>query len=105
MLTKAAMSYHQAGLCVLPARRAEKRPAVGAWRRYRQTRPTEAELLAWMTNPRSNPDAICILGGAVSGNVEAIDFDAGGELFAAWWEHLPPGLRDHLVVEITPSGG
>src|SRR5690606_34453199 len=102
MLTEAAMSYHRAGLCVLPARRAEKRPAVGAWKRYRQTRPTEAELSAWMAN---NPDAICILCGAVSGNTEIIDFDAGGELFSAWWNRIPTDLHDRLVVEVTPSGG
>jgi hypothetical protein len=102
MLTEAAMSYHRAGLCVLPARRAEKRPAVGAWKRYRQTRPTEAELSAWMAN---NPDAICILCGAASGNAEIIDFDAGGELFSAWWERLPVEVRERLVIETTPSGG
>jgi len=102
MLTETAMSYHRAGLCVLPARRAEKRPAVGAWKRYRRTRPTEAELSAWMAN---NPDAICILCGAVSGNTEIIDFDAGGELFSAWWNRIPADLHDRLVVEVTPSGG
>ncbi len=105
MLTQAAMSYHRAGLCVLPAKRAEKRPAVGAWKRYRQTRPTEAELSAWMANPRNKPDAICIVCGAVSGNAEIIDFDAGGELFPAWWEQLPVELRERLVIETTPSGG
>ena len=33
-----------AELCVLPARRAEKRPAVGRWKQYQTRRPTEAEL-------------------------------------------------------------
>jgi hypothetical protein len=102
MLTEAAMSYYRAGLCVLPARRAEKRPAIGAWKRYRQSRPTEAELSAWLAN---NPDAICIVTGAVSGDTEIIDFDAGGELFSAWWERLPVALRERLVIETTPSGG
>jgi len=105
MLTEAAMSYHRAGLCVLPARRAEKRPAVGAWKRYRQARPTDAELSAWLANPRNAPDAICIVTGAVSGNTEIIDFDAGGALFAAWWERLPVELRERLVIETTPSDG
>ncbi|MEX2389162.1 MAG: bifunctional DNA primase/polymerase, partial [Phycisphaeraceae bacterium] len=97
-----AKQYLDAGLCVLPARRAEKRPTVGAWKQYQKRRPTEAELSAWMAN---DPDAICILCGSVSDNAEIIDFDAGGELFSAWWERLPAGLRDRLVVEITPSGG
>jgi len=102
MLADAAMSYRSAGLCVLPAKRAEKRPAIGAWKRYRQTPPTEAEMSAWFANEQ---DAICILCGAVSGNTEIIDFDAGGEMFAAWWDRVPAELRERLVVEITPSGG
>jgi len=102
MLADAAMSYRSAGLCVLPAKRAEKRPAVGTWKRYQKRLPSEAELSAWMAN---NPDAVCILCGTVSGNVEIIDFDAGGELFATWWDRVPADLRERLVVEITPSGG
>ncbi len=102
MLSEAAMSCHRAGLCVLPARRIEKRPAVGVWKRYRQSRPTDAELSAWLAN---GPDAICIVTGAVSGNAEIIDFDAGGELFPTWWERLPVELRERLVIETTPSGG
>jgi hypothetical protein len=101
-LLEAAILYQQAGLSVLPARRAEKRPAVGSWKQYRQRPPTEAEVSAWFAN---NPDALCILCGRASGNTEIIDFDAGGELFAAWWKRIPPGLRDKLVVEGTPSGG
>ncbi len=101
-MREAAESYLNAGLCVLPARRCEKRPAVGSWKRYQQRLPTAAELSAWLSN---NHDAICILCGAVSGNVEIIDFDAGGERFSAWCERISPALRDRLVVETTPSGG
>lgn len=102
MLTNAANSYLDAGLCVLPARRPQKRPAVRSWKQYQQRLSTTAELSAWMAN---DPDAICILCGAISGNLEMIDFDAGGECFSSWWDRLPPELRDRLVVEITPSGG
>jgi hypothetical protein len=59
-------------------------------------------LSAWLAN---TPDAICILCGQASGNVEIIDFDAGGELFSAWWQRIPADLRERLVVERTPSGG
>ncbi len=102
ILHHAAADYLDAGLCVLPARRTEKRPAVGSWKRYQSTLPTPAELSAWMAG---GPDAICILCGAVSSNLEMIDFDAGGERFAAWWDRIPPPLRERLVIEKTPAHG
>ena len=102
MFADAAMSYHGAGLCVLPARRADKRPAVGSWKQYQQRLPTNAEVSAWFANGH---DAICIVCGAVSGNNEIIDFDAGGDRFMAWWERIPAELRERLGVETTPSGG
>ena len=101
----AAQAYLAAGLCALPAIRAEKRPAIGRWKQYQTRLPTPAELSAWLANPRNNADAVCLLCGRVSGNVEAIDFDAGGELFPAWWDRVPAELRERLVVECTPSGG
>jgi len=101
-IAQAAKAYAAAGLCVLPAKRAEKRPAVGAWKQYRDRLPTEAEVSAWFANQQ---DALCILCGHASHQMEMIDFDAGGELFSAWWERIPAGLRDRLVVETTPSGG
>ena len=101
-ITDAAPAYLSAGLCALSAIRAEKRPAVGRWKQYQTRMPTPAELSAWLAG---NPDAVCILCGRASGNIEAIDFDAGGELFSAWWDRVPADLRDRLVIEITPSGG
>jgi len=101
-LQRAATDYLAAGLCVLPARRAEKRPAVGRWKQYRKRLPTEAELSAWLTN---DPDAICIVCGRVSGNSEMIDFDAGGELFDVWAARIPPDLLARLVIETTQHDG
>jgi len=104
-ITEAAYAYLAAGLCVLPAMRAEKRPAVGPWKRYRKRMPTEAELSAWFAN---GPDAVCILCGRASDNLEIIDFDAGGELFDAWSDKVQataPGLIEKLVVQTTQSGG
>ncbi len=105
-LREAANLYHRAGLAVLPARRAEKRPAIGAWKEYRQRPPTEAEVSAWFANTQ---DALCILCGRVSGSgsggLEIIDFDAGGERFEAWRQRTPADLLARLVIERTPSGG
>jgi len=101
-LHRAAADYLAAGLCVLPAIRTEKRPAVGQWKCYRERLPTEAELTAWFANGQ---DAVCILCGGISGHAEMIDFDAGGELFDAWAKRIPPDLLAKLAVETTQRGG
>jgi hypothetical protein len=104
-LEAAAQAYLAAGLCVLPARRAQKRPAVGRWKRYQKRPPTEAELSAWLAN---HPDAVCILCGQASGNAEILDFDARGELFDRWCAKVrtaAPGLLERLVLSRTQSDG
>ena len=104
-MKQAAQGYLDAGLCVLPARRAEKRPAVGAWRQYQRRLPTQAEIDAWFAN---DPDALCIVSGAVSGNNELIDFDRRAELFDAWCDKVraaAPGLLERLVISKTQNDG
>jgi len=101
-LADAVKAYLAAGLCILPAKRAEKRPAVGRWKQYNERLPTDTELSAWMDN---SPDAVCIVCGQISGNLEIIDFDAGGAAFESWYDLIDSGLRDRLVIEQTPSGG
>ena len=101
----AAQAYIDAGLCALPASRADKFPTVGLWNPYQKRMPTEAELSAWFAN---NPDAICIVCGKISGNAEMMDFDFGGELFDPWCDRVraaAPGLLDKLVIESTQSDG
>ena len=80
VIAQAVTSYLKAGLCVLPAILDEKRPAVGSWKAYQQCLPSEAQVAQWF----ATATACCLLTGAVSGNLEMIDFDAGGALFAAW---------------------
>ena len=104
-IADAARAYLSAGLCVLPAKRAEKRPAVGRWKQYQKRLPTEAELSAWLAN---NPDAVCILCGQASGNAEILDFDARGELFDRWCAKVrtaAPDLLERLVLSRTQSDG
>lgn len=99
-----ATSYLRAGLCVLPANLAEKRPALPAWKQYQRRLPTERQVTAWF----ADGPPVCVLAGAVSGNLEMIDFDNGGELFEPWRqlvESESPGLLDRLVVERSQSGG
>ena len=97
-----AMAYLAAGLSCLPAAKARKHPAIGSWKNWQTRLPTEVEVRAWFSNPH---DAICVVAGAVSGNLECLDFDNGGELFAAWIEKVDTGLLSQLVIEQTPSGG
>lgn len=97
-----AESYRKAGLAALPAAKAKKRPSIGGWKTWSKRLPTEMEIAAWFAN---NQDGICIVAGAVSGNLECIDFDAHGELYPAWKEQVAPEVFARLVVERTPSGG
>ena len=95
-------SYAESGLCVLPARLDEKRPAVQGWKQYETAPPPAAQLTAWFTDADVR---VCIVAGAVSGNLEMIDFDGGGELYPAWAELVPAELMARLVIEQSPSGG
>ncbi|HYW80506.1 MAG TPA: AAA family ATPase, partial [Thermoguttaceae bacterium] len=104
-LAQSAQSYLAAGLCVLPAIRKEKRPAIGKWKPYQDCLPTKETVEAWFAK---NPDAICLLTGKASGNLELLDFDFGGELYEPWVQKVEaaaPGLTDRLVVETSQSGG
>lgn len=104
-MQEAAKRYLDAGMSVLPAIKAEKRPAVRSWKEYQGRLPTEAEVDAWFA---AGHDGVCILTGTPSGNLELIDFDQGGEFFEPWSqkvERAAPGLLDRLAVETSQSGG
>lgn len=104
-LRAAALRYQACGLCVLPARADRKCPAVGRWGPYQKQLPTVQEVTAWFDGPQSG---LCLVCGAVSGNLEMLDFDLGGEAFPAWCERVnqaDAGLLDRLVIEQSPSGG
>jgi hypothetical protein len=103
-LVVTALSYLEAGLCVLPAIPDKKRPALASWKPYRQQLPSAQQVRTWCAQARG----LCIVAGAVSGNLEMIDFDGGGVLYRPWAELVngeAPGLLDRLVVERSPSGG
>ncbi len=95
------------GLCTLPAIRRgdEKRVALTTWKPYQSRLPTDEEIGQWFGD---GVTAMCFVCGAVSGNLEMIDFDLGGEAFEPWREAVEaqaPGLIERLVMESTPSGG
>ena len=97
-----ARGYLAAGLSCLPAARAMKRPTVGSWKTWGERLPTVYEVEAWFANAH---DAICIIAGAVSGNLECLDFDNHGELFEAWRSRVDPATLARCVIERSPSGG
>jgi hypothetical protein len=97
-----ASAYLKAGLSVLPAVKARKRPAVGAWKTWSQRLPTDIEVEAWFSNGH---EALCVISGAVSLNLECIDFDQKAEAYPAWCAKVDSSLLASLVVESTPSGG
>jgi hypothetical protein len=101
----AALSYLRAGLSVIPIRpEGSKRPSVLTWQRYQQQLPSEDEACRWWND---GTKGIAIISGAVSGNLECIDFDSG-ELFAPWCELVEaqvPGLVSRLCVVKTPRPG
>jgi RecA/RadA recombinase len=104
-LASAARLYQAAGLAVLPAHLAEKRPALPSWKTYQRRLPTSIDVRSWFSNKHS---ACCIVTGTVSGNLELLDFDCAGEAFPAWRALVTQ--RDHslfqrLVIERSPSGG
>jgi P4 family phage/plasmid primase-like protien len=104
----AALGYLRAGLSVLPIKRdGSKAPAVQAWKKYQQHRPTEAEAREWFD--RADPPGIAVLGGAVSEGLECIDFDVQAEAVYPQWCELveaeTPGLLTRLCVVRTPRPG
>ncbi len=103
-MIEAALRYLRAGLCVLPAIRAQKRPAVPRWKQFQHALPSEEQLTAWCRSA----NALCLVCGAVSGNLEMLDFDLGGEAFDPWYDKVrqsDPALPDRLVIEQSPSDG
>jgi P4 family phage/plasmid primase-like protien len=105
-LDTVARSYLTAGLCVLPAKLKAKRPSPPVWKPYQSRLPTEDELARWLAN--GAPEAVCLICGAVSGNLETLDFDCEAEVYGPWRELVEaeaPELVGRLVIEASQSGG
>lgn len=98
----AALDYHAAGLCVLPAVRAQKRPALSGWKAFQSSLPTAHQLREWFG---LGPEALCVVTGSVSGHLELLDFDHGGDRFDAWRALVPAELLARLVIAKSQSNG
>ncbi|MEU1805865.1 DUF927 domain-containing protein [Streptomyces sp. NPDC019937] len=72
-LRASARELHDAGLCVLPIKAdGTKKPAV-SWLQYKVERTTPADHDSWFS--RDRPRGIAVVYGAISGNVEMIEFE------------------------------
>jgi len=92
--------YRDAGLSVIPLRLdGSKAPTLKSWQPYQQKLATDEELDQWFANEAG----IGMVGGAVSGGLEIVDFD-DGSLFPPW-RKMVAAIVDRLPVVETPSGG
>lgn len=102
-LKQEAKRLSESGLNVLPATKSLKRPN-GSWREYREKRRAVDETF-------DRCDALAIVCGAISGNVEIIDFDAQAIDFDNWAQHVAELDADaaqvlfSCVLETTQNGG
>ena len=101
-LLPSALAYRESGLSVLPAKRLAKRPSLPGWKNFQLRIPQERQVVEWFSKPE---DAICVVTGQVSGNLEMLDFDRGGDRFEVWKQQIPPDLLARLVIESSQSGG
>lgn len=97
-----ALDYLKAGLAVLPASKAGKRPVGVKWSAYINNPPSDIEVDFWFNDQH---DAICIVTGKVSNNLECIDFDNKAELYGAWKDKVDQNILNQCVIERSQSGG
>ena len=102
----AAQAYAAAGICVIPLRTdGSKAPALPAWKQYEHHQPDPADLCRWFSEGRHG---IGLINGAVSGNLETLDFDEPG-LYERFETLCLEQGREELVGRLplvaTPSGG
>lgn len=103
-LLAAGLEYLQSGISIIPCDRAAKQPRIPTWKPYQANPPAYAEVLRWFA-PWSEADAVAIVAGRVSGNLEIMDFDAP-MLLEPWAEQIQDlELLGRLPVIRTQSGG
>lgn len=113
-LFDAALGMHNTGINVVPVREdGSKTPALGSWTKYQKQRTTGDQIWSWFGSDQAT--GVGCIYGAVSGNVEMLEFEgravAEGVLdeitelmencgFASVWEAITTGWAGQ-----SPSGG
>ena len=94
-------AYLGAGLCIIPIKRDGSKIPMIAWAEYETRLPTLPEADGWLAEGCEGWALVC---GAVSGNVEAIDFDDMA-YWGPWAEQVDPDLLKRVTLAITPGNG
>ena len=106
-ILKAALKLFKNGRSIIPVNKKHKNPLIFEWTPYRKELPNMRDVKKWFTSV-TKQTCIAVVCGRVSGNVEFVDFDAGGELFKPWKKRVikhKPELFERLVVEKTQNKG
>ena len=97
-----------AGISVIPIRGDGSKAPVVAWKEFQGRLPDDAELESWFGGPGLG---MAIIGGAISGGLEILDFDRPGA-HADWLQavaEVDGDLADRVATKmplvLTPSGG
>lgn len=110
-LTQAAHGYHNAGLSLIPIDHRTKRPLL-EWKPFQGRRATHQELDGWLAG---GVQALAVVGGAVSGGLEILDFDDNAdatpdargaeELFFAWLGRVKALVEQYGIPYYGTGGG
>ena len=100
-----AQRYRSVGVQVPPIRSdGSKSPALPSWKHLQERPMTDVEVREYF----SNGNGLAAIGGAVSGNLEDLDFD-DEKTFVEWKqliiEHLGQDFWDKLLIVRTPRPG
>ncbi len=102
-----ALQYVSSGLSVFPIRSDGSKAPATEWKPFQSQLPTKRDLFHWYEMRRLEKLGIGIVCGAISGNLEVIDFDMA-ILFDKWKveiKRLAPLLMKKLVIVRTPRPG
>lgn len=110
---EAIKAYLAANLSPVPIKIKDKYPSMlREWRSYMKRQPTEQEMSLWSVYRNSQEYGCGLICGAVSGNLEVIDFDnhtGNAERYFNEFSSIPEVRQiitaNDLAVETTQSGG
>ena len=72
-LLTAALAWHDAGYCVIPAHEDGSKRPFGPWKQYQTQRPSRQQLVNWISS--GHYSGIGVITGQVSGNVEMVEVE------------------------------